>query len=89
MPKADSYEQTSLAVAHGYLAILLGYASMDDRVRAWLISRSGGKGVHYLLNSIREFMALHEKVANAPADNMATSLGHLVTELQIRSREVA
>lgn len=87
--KADSYEQTSLAVAHGYLAILLGYISMDDRTRRWLLAKSGGKGTQYLLSSIREFMALHEKVADAATDDMATSLGRLVNELQVKSRTEA
>ncbi|TDZ14945.1 hypothetical protein Cob_v012135 [Colletotrichum orbiculare MAFF 240422] len=72
---ADSVEKTSVAVAHGYLAILLGYLSLGSRVRRRLEEKSQGSGTTYLLNSIQQFMNLHDKVET---DEMTTSLQRLV-----------
>lgn len=82
--QADSYEQTQLVVAYGYLAILLGYLSLEPDVRRHLNYRSSGRGVKYVLGTIREFMAFHEKVA-AATDDMSQSLQSLMRELQLVS----
>ncbi|KAL0944169.1 rheb small monomeric gtpase [Colletotrichum truncatum] len=76
---ADSVEKTSVAVAHGYLAILLGYLSLGSQVPQRLKEKSQGKGIKYLLDSIQEFMTLHAKV---DTDELTTSLQNLVNELR-------
>ncbi|KAK1594710.1 uncharacterized protein LY79DRAFT_588907 [Colletotrichum navitas] len=80
---ADSVEKTSIAVAHGYLAILLGYLSLGSQVRGRLVEKSHGKGTKYLLDSIEEFMSLHQKL---DTDELTTSLQNLVNELRQRYR---
>ncbi|KAK2065771.1 hypothetical protein LY76DRAFT_498950 [Colletotrichum caudatum] len=80
---ADSVEKTSIAVAHGYLAILLGYLSLGSQVRRRLEEKSHGKGTKYLLDSIEEFMSLHQKL---DTDELTTSLQNLVNELRQRYR---
>ncbi|KAK2008630.1 hypothetical protein LZ32DRAFT_631451 [Colletotrichum eremochloae] len=80
---ADSVEKTSIAVAHGYLAILLGYLSLGSQVRRRLEEKSHGKGAKYLLDSIEEFMSLHQKL---DTDELTTSLQNLVNELRQRYR---
>ncbi|KAK1538680.1 hypothetical protein CPAR01_08793 [Colletotrichum paranaense] len=80
---ADSVEKTSVAVAHGYLAILLGYLSLGSQVRRRLEEKSHGRGTKYLLDSIQEFMALHQKL---DTDELTTSLQNLVNELRQRHK---
>ncbi|KAK2754442.1 rheb small monomeric gtpase [Colletotrichum kahawae] len=80
---ADSVEKTSVAVAHGYLAILLGYLCLGSKVRRRLEEKSQGRGIKYLLDSIQEFMALHAKV---DTDELTTSLQNLVNELRQKGR---
>ncbi|KAK1997073.1 hypothetical protein LX36DRAFT_579182 [Colletotrichum falcatum] len=80
---ADSVEKTSIAVAHGYLAILLGYLSLGSQVRRRLEEKSQGQGTKYLLDSIEEFMSLHQKL---DTDELTTSLQNLVNELRQRHR---
>ncbi|OHW98135.1 RheB small monomeric GTPase [Colletotrichum incanum] len=80
---ADSVEKTSIAVAHGYLAILLGYLSLGGQVRRRLEEKSHGMGTKYLLDSIQEFMSLHQKL---DTDELTTSLQNLVNELRQRHR---
>ncbi|KXH43542.1 hypothetical protein CNYM01_13201 [Colletotrichum nymphaeae SA-01] len=80
---ADSVEKTSIAVAHGYLAILLGYLSLGSQVRRRLEEKSHGRGTKYLLDSIQEFMALHQKL---DTDELTTSLQNLVNELRQRHK---
>ncbi|TIC99946.1 hypothetical protein CH35J_005666 [Colletotrichum higginsianum] len=80
---ADSVEKTSIAVAHGYLAILLGYLSLGGQVRRRLEEKSQGRGTKYLLDSIQVFMALHQKL---DTDELTTSLQNLVNELRQRHR---
>ncbi|OHE93347.1 hypothetical protein CORC01_11356 [Colletotrichum orchidophilum] len=80
---ADSVEKTSVAVVHGYLAILLGYLSLGKQVRQRLEEKSHGSGTKYLLDSIQEFMALHQKL---DTDELTTSLQNLVNELRQRHR---
>ncbi|KAK1979694.1 hypothetical protein LZ30DRAFT_596363 [Colletotrichum cereale] len=80
---ADSVEKTSIAVAHGYLAILLGYLSLGGQVRRRLEEKSHGRGIKYLLDSIQEFMSLHQKL---DTDELTTSLQNLVNELRQRHR---
>lgn len=81
--QADSVEKTSVAVAHGYLAILLGYLSLGSQVRRRLEEKSHGRGTKYLLDSIQEFMALHQKL---DTDELTTSLQNLVNELRQRHK---
>ena len=57
--KADSVEKTQLNVAFGYLAVLLGYLSLADSVRNWLLDQSRGNGLSCLIGSVREFIAHH------------------------------
>ncbi|EGY17964.1 uncharacterized protein VDAG_08298 [Verticillium dahliae VdLs.17] len=78
--KAETVEQTSLAVAYGYLAILLGYLCLEARVRQRLTSQSNKKGLSYLLDSVQEFMTLH---ARAAGDDLAATLQPLVNELRL------
>ncbi|KXH48835.1 hypothetical protein CSIM01_12496 [Colletotrichum simmondsii] len=80
---ADSVEKTSVAVAHGYLAILLGYLSLGSQIRRRLEEKSHGRGTKYLLDSIQEFMALHQKL---DTDELTTSLQNLVNELRQRHK---
>ncbi|KAF4489052.1 hypothetical protein CGGC5_v003743 [Colletotrichum fructicola Nara gc5] len=80
---ADSVEKTSVAVAHGYLAILLGYLCLGSQVRRRLEEKSQRRGIKYLLDSIQEFMALHAKV---DTDELTTSLQNLVNELRQKGR---
>uniref|UniRef100_L2FMR7 Rheb small monomeric gtpase n=1 Tax=Colletotrichum fructicola (strain Nara gc5) TaxID=1213859 RepID=L2FMR7_COLFN len=81
---ADSVEKTSVAVAHGYLAILLGYLCLGSQVRRRLEEKSQRRGIKYLLDSIQEFMALHAKV---DTDELTTSLQNLVNELRQKGRD--
>ncbi|ROT40896.1 hypothetical protein SODALDRAFT_356916 [Sodiomyces alkalinus F11] len=80
---ADSVEQTSLAVTYGYLAILLGYLCLNSAFRQRMEAKSQGEGIKYLLTSIREFLALHEKAA---MDDMTTSLQGLINDLQLMAK---
>ncbi|KAH6686134.1 hypothetical protein F5X68DRAFT_13825 [Plectosphaerella plurivora] len=82
--KAESYEQTSLAVAHGYLAILLGYVSLDKTALQKTIHRGHATLPQHILSSIREFMTLHDRVTDATNDDTTTSLVGLVNQLQVR-----
>lgn len=65
------------------MAILLGYSCTDAAFRQRLSVQSQGKGVKYLLQSIREFLALHEK---AKMDDMNNSLQGLINSLQVMTR---
>lgn len=76
-------EKTSVAVAHGYLAILLGYLSLGGQARQRLEGKSHGRGIKHLLGSIQEFMALHQKL---DTDELTTSLQNLVNELRQRHK---
>ncbi|KAL2753935.1 hypothetical protein ACRALDRAFT_2035969 [Sodiomyces alcalophilus JCM 7366] len=80
---ADSVEQTSLAVTYGYLAIFLGHLCLSSAFRQRMEAKSQGKGIKYLLTSIREFLALHEKAA---MDDMTTSLQGLINDLQLMTK---
>ncbi|KAF6840794.1 rheb small monomeric gtpase [Colletotrichum musicola] len=80
---ADSVEKTSVAVAHGYLAILLGYLSLSAQVRRRLEEKSNGMGTKYLLDSIYGFMTLNAKINT---DESTASLQNLVNELRRRQK---
>ncbi|KAH7362944.1 hypothetical protein B0T11DRAFT_281756 [Plectosphaerella cucumerina] len=82
--KAESYEQTSLAVAHGYLAILLGYVSLDKTALRTVFQRGNATLPRHVLGSIREFMTLHDRVTDTTNDDTTTSLVRLVNQLQVQ-----
>ena len=77
-------EETQLNVALGYLSILLGYLCLRDSIRDRFISVHPRKGIQPLLASINEFIAFHEKVAEAQGEGASKqgSESAAVTRLQ-------
>ncbi|KAL2260176.1 hypothetical protein VTK26DRAFT_5922 [Humicola hyalothermophila] len=89
---ADSMEETQLNVALGYLSILLGYLCLSDSIRDRFASVHPRKGIQPLVASINEFIAFHEKVAEAQGEGSSrqgsestalTRLQTLVDQLEL------
>jgi hypothetical protein len=80
--KADSVEKTQLNVAFGYLAVLLGYLCLSEPVRKRFSHKNHSKGLGCLLDSIREFIALHRTIDDKSGANSLTGkLQNLVDSL--------
>ncbi|KAB5563382.1 hypothetical protein GE09DRAFT_1112202 [Coniochaeta sp. 2T2.1] len=88
--EADSMEKTSLNVAFGYLAILLGHLCLHQPIRERFMSIYGKRNLEPLLESIRIFITLHRVTLAAMEDepsqkgdsNAADRLQSLVDQLE-------
>jgi hypothetical protein len=64
-------------VALGYLAVILGYLSLDHQARGVIQKHNNGSGLTHLIESIQKFSRLFSTV-----DNKMQELEGLVNELQ-------
>lgn len=64
MTQADSVEDSKLGVAYGYLAVLLGYLSLDYAVQFQLESDMKWPILGKLIKSIQEFINIYRSVYN-------------------------
>ncbi|CAH0024043.1 unnamed protein product [Clonostachys rhizophaga] len=74
---ADSEQQSKVNVALGYLAVILGYLSLDPQARGVIQKHNNGSGLTHLIESIQKFSRLFSTV-----DNKMHELEGLVNELQ-------
>ncbi|PNY18340.1 Uncharacterized protein TCAP_07546 [Tolypocladium capitatum] len=80
--EADSVDKSKVSVAVGYLAVLLGYLCLNAAGRERLDAQvGGGEGIHSLVGSIRDFVAMYKTV-----DSKAHELEALVGELRRHAR---
>jgi hypothetical protein len=78
-------EKTQLNVAFGYLSILLGYLCLHQPIRERFISICSKGSLEPLLESLREFILFHKKVAANAMDgggSAADRLQALVDQLE-------
>jgi hypothetical protein len=66
-----------VSVALGYLAIILGYLSLNQQARSLIAERTRGAGLRELIDSIRQFIGIYRNV-----DSNMQELEGLVNELQ-------
>jgi hypothetical protein len=66
-----------VSVALGYLAVTLGYLSLDKRARLLISERTNGSGLRELIDSIRQFIGIYRNV-----ESNVQELEGLVNELQ-------
>lgn len=64
-------------MALGYLAVTLGYLSLDKRARLLISERTSGSGLRELIDSIRQFIGIYRNV-----ESNVQELEGLVNELQ-------
>jgi hypothetical protein len=55
-------EESQSSVAIGYLTVLLGNLSLNNRVRACIRTRLPGQNIGFLLDAVVEFIHYNEKV---------------------------
>lgn len=79
--QADSEDKSKVSVALGYLAVTLGYLSLDQQVRSLIAERTKGAGMRELIDSIRQFIGIYRSV-----DSNVQELEGLVNELQRHGR---
>ena len=70
-----------MSVACGYLAVLLGYLCLDPPAQKRIETRSPGKAMQSLIQSIQEFISMYKNV-----DTKVHELEGLVTELRHQQR---
>lgn len=75
--QADSEDKSKVSVALGYLAVTLGYLSLDKQARNLISQRTSGAGLRELIDSIRQFIGIYRNV-----DSNVQELEGLVSELQ-------
>jgi len=68
-------EETQLNVALGYLSILLGYLCLRSPIRSRFVEIHPQKGLQPLLDSIKEFIAFHQKIAEAQDTGLGSGHG--------------
>jgi len=68
-------EETQLNVALGYLSILLGYLCLRSPIRSRFVEVHPQKSLQPLLNSIKEFIAFHQKIAEAQDTGLGSGHG--------------
>jgi hypothetical protein len=79
--QADSEDKSKVSVALGYLAVTLGYLSLDKQARNLISQRTSGAGLRELIDSIRQFIGIYRNV-----DSNVQELEGLVSELQRHGR---
>ncbi|RMZ73194.1 wings apart [Pyrenophora seminiperda CCB06] len=91
--QAKSLEESHSGVAIGYLAVLIGNLCLDERIRATVRVRLPNKRLDSLVDSIKEFVRVHEHVDRKVEDfegaegqealqTYTTRLMHVVERLQ-------
>lgn len=77
-------EKSSINVAFGYLAILLGHLCLHEPIRERFMSIYAKRNLDPLLESMRIFIMLHRQTAASDA-NAADRIQSLVDQLEAQS----
>ncbi|CAK7212269.1 hypothetical protein SEUCBS140593_001447 [Sporothrix eucalyptigena] len=86
--EADSEEKSQLNVAFAYLSILLGYLCLHDPIYQAFRRLSPSGSLKPLLESIRQFIILHDQIGKAENSEHGAEASHFTARLRALTQEL-
>ncbi|CAK7222405.1 hypothetical protein SBRCBS47491_004855 [Sporothrix bragantina] len=86
--EADSEEKSQLNVAFAYLSILLGYLCLHDPIYQAFRRLSPSGSLKPLLESIRQFIILHDQIGKAENSEHGAEASHFTARLRALAQEL-